>query len=86
MLEDNPRSRNALKYELISTAKAADTGAWYGSVFWGFEIFMDNGIARIRNESVKFSQWEGRDTSQAALRAFNEYYRNPGASTEPKIP
>ena len=46
VLEDHPRSSNPLKYELISTAKAGDPGAWYGSVFWGFEIFIENGKAR----------------------------------------
>jgi hypothetical protein len=75
-----------VKYELISTAKGADNGAWYGSVFWGFEIFIDGRKAKLRNENLKISESEGRDTSQAAVKAFDEYYRNPGAASEPKIP
>jgi hypothetical protein len=86
VLEDHPRSANAVKYELISTAKGADTGAWYGSVFWGFEIFIDGRKVKLRNENLKISESEGRDTSQAAVKAFDEYYRNPGAASEPKIP
>jgi Domain of unknown function (DUF4157) len=86
ILEDHPRSFNPVKYEFISTAKDADTGAWYGSVFWGFEIFIDQRKAKIRNENLRFSEWEGRDTSKAAVKAFDEYYRNPGAASEPKIP
>ncbi len=86
VLEDHPRSANPVKYELISTAKGADNGAWYGSVFWGFEIYIDGRKAKLRNENLKISESEGRDTSAAAVKAFDEYYRNPGATSEPKIP
>ena len=86
MLEEHPRSANAVKYELISTAKGADNGAWYGSVLWGFEIFIDGRKAKLRNENLKISWTEGRDTSQAAVKAFDEYYRNPGRSLRAEDP
>jgi len=86
VLEDRPSTSNPRKYEFISTAKASDTGAWYGSVIWSFEVFLDRRRAKVRGESVEFDQWKGRDTSNAAVKAFDEYYRNPGASTEPSIP
>jgi len=68
------------------SAKGADTGAWYRSVFWGFEFFIDQRKAKLRNENLKISESEGRDTSAAAVKAFDEYYRNSGVASEPKIP
>ena len=68
------------------SAKGADTGAWYCSVFWAFETFIDQRKAKLRNENLKISESEGRDTSAAAVKAFDEYYRNSGVASEPKIP
>jgi hypothetical protein len=70
------------RYLFVTAARASDTGTWYGSVSWGFEIYLDKGVAKIRGEYKSFA--EGHDaTTDAAIKAFDEYYRNPGASTAP---
>lgn len=71
------------RFLFVSSAKASDTGTWYGTVLWGFEIFLDKkGVAKIKGEYQSFREWHG-ETTDAALKAFDEFYQNPGASTAP---
>ena len=82
-LNDTPGFSAPLKFSLVTSAKASDTGTWYGTVLWGFETFLDKaGIAKIKNEYHSFRVFQG-ETTDAALKAFDEFYRNPGASTAP---
>jgi hypothetical protein len=83
ILDDTPGFSGPLKYIFETVAKAEDTGISYGAVLWGFEIYLDKaGVAKIKGENKDFKETPSR-TVGAALKKFNEYYRNPGASTAP---
>jgi len=83
VLVDTPGTAAPVKFNFVTSAKAADTGTWYGTVLWGFETFLDKaGVTKIKNEYHTFRLWRG-ETTDAALTAFDEFYRNPGASTAP---
>jgi hypothetical protein len=83
ILDDHPGSTAAIRFSFETSAKASDTGLWYGSVLWGFETYLDKaGIAKIKGEHKDFKESPSATTS-AALKKFNEYYRNPGSSTAP---
>jgi hypothetical protein len=83
ILDDHPGYSRPLKFSFVTSAKAADTGIWYGTVLWGFEIFNNKaGVAKIKNEYRSFRLNRG-ETTDEALNLFNEFYRNPGSSTAP---
>lgn len=83
ILDDHPGANIPLKWNFVSSAKAADTGTWYGTVLWGMESVLDKkGILKIKNEYHSFRGFRG-ETTDAALDKFNEFYQNPGASTAP---
>src|SRR5262249_40041961 len=84
VLVDTPGTAATVKFNFVTSAKAADTGTWYGTVLWGFETFHDKaGVTKIKNEYHTFRLLRG-ETTDAALTAFDEFYRNPGATTAPK--
>ncbi len=84
ILNDAPGVNAPLQFKLVSSVKAGDTGTWYGTVLWGFEVFTDaKGFNRIKGEYHQFRAARGA-TTDAAINEFNEYYKNPGASTAPK--
>jgi hypothetical protein len=84
VLDDHPGFSGPLKFNFVTSAKAADTGTWYGTVLWGFETFLDKaGVAKIKNEYRSFRTWRG-ETTDEALRVFDEFYQNPGSTTAPK--
>lgn len=83
ILDDHPSTGIPLRWNFVTSAKAADTGTWYGTVLWGMEAFLDKkGILKIKNEYHRFRTYRG-ETTDAALEKFNEFYRNPGSSTAP---
>ena len=82
-LWDGPGSSIPLKYNFVTSVKAADTGAWYGTALWGFEIYSDKGILKIKNEYNSFREVRG-ETFDAALKKFDEFYKNPGTPGAPK--
>jgi hypothetical protein len=81
-LEDAPASAGARKFSFVTSAKASDTGTWYGTVLWGFETYLDKGVAKIKGEYHSFEEGH-KATTDEALKKFDEYYKNPGASTAP---
>ena len=81
-LWDSPGHSAPVKYNFVTSAKAAGGGFWYGSALWGFEIYLDKGIAKIKNEYKSFRNFPG-ETTVAALKEFNEFYKNPGTSGAP---
>jgi hypothetical protein len=81
-LWDSPGSTAAIKFNFVTSAKGADTGTWYGSALWGFEIYLDKGIAKIKGEYNSFRNYQG-ETTDAALEKFNEFYKNPGTPGAP---
>jgi len=80
-LADFPGSSAKRAFSFETVAKAADTGHVYGTVMWGFTI-ADPAKGTIEKERAV-----GRDvtlaTTDKAIEKFNEFYRNPGASTAP---
>jgi hypothetical protein len=80
-LWDYPGSSAKRAFSFETVAKAADTGHVYGTVMWGFTI-ADPAKGTIEKERAV-----GRNvtllTTDKAIERFNEFYRNPGASTAP---
>jgi hypothetical protein len=86
VLADDPHFDKPLKYNFVTVARATDKGdnhgVVYGTVLWGFEIFHDQGIAKIKNEYVNFRVTQG-ETFDAALQKFNDVFKNPGTAGAP---
>jgi hypothetical protein len=82
VLKDTPGHNAPMKFNFVTVAKASDTGIVYGTVLWGFETFLDKGIAKIRNEYKSFRTFEG-ETFVEAVKLFNEFYKNPGTPGAP---
>jgi hypothetical protein len=82
-LWDQPATAGTVQFKFVTSAKDSIGGTYYGSVLWGFEVYQDKaGVAKIKGEYRSFRSTPGATTS-AALKTFDEYYRNPGASTAP---
>jgi hypothetical protein len=80
-LWDSPSSAGKREFSFETAAKATDTGHVYGTLMWGFAL-TDPAKGKVERERAV-----GRDvtlrTSDKALEKFNEFYKNPGASTAP---
>ncbi len=80
-LWDWPQSSNNVRFSFETVAKDATGGHVYGTVMWGFTI-SDASKGTIEKERAV-----GRNvtllTTDKAIEKFNEFYRNPGASTAP---
>lgn len=82
-LEDTPGFNRPLKFNLVTSAKAADGGFYYGTILWGFEVFQDKaGLAKIKNEYKSFRTFQG-ETTDEAVRLFDIHYKNPGTPGAP---
>jgi hypothetical protein len=81
-LWDFPHSSEKIRFSFETTAQAPATGHVFGTVMWGFTI-SDPARGTIEKERAV-----GRNvtlaTTDKAIANFNEFYRNPGASTAPK--
>lgn len=82
VLVDRPGGPPPGRFLFVTSVKAADTGFWYGTVLWGFELFLDKGIQKIKGEYHSFRSFPG-ETQVAAIKAFDEFYQNPGTSKAP---
>lgn len=87
VLHDTPNANFPLKFNFVSVAKASNAGGaplniTYGTVLWGFEVFQDKGISKIKNEYSSFRTFEG-ETFVEAVKQFNEFYKNPGTLGAP---
>ena len=84
VLVDTPTLPGGRKVSFVSSVKGADNGVFYGTALWGFETFDDkaSGLTKVKNEYHSFRAVQG-ETTDAALKAFNEFYHNPGAATAP---
>lgn len=80
-LWDYPGWSQKCRFSFETVATAVDTGHVYGTVMWGFTISdgakgtVDKERAVGRNVTLR--------TTDKAIEKFNEFYRNPGASTAP---
>jgi hypothetical protein len=68
---------STFKFETV--AKGEDTGVVYGTIKWQFSVKS----SKVIDESFSV-QDNSTTTFNAAVGRFNEYYKNPGASTAPK--
>jgi hypothetical protein len=80
-LWDYPGWSSKSRFSFETVAKASDTNHVYGTVMWGFEI-SDPAKGTVDKERAV-----GRNvtllTTDKAIEKFNEFYKNPGASTAP---
>jgi|EndMetStandDraft_8_1072994.scaffolds.fasta_scaffold210609_2 hypothetical protein len=80
-LWDYPGWDRNMRFSFETVARADDTGFVYGTIAWGFTIsdaangIVDHEYASGRNVTTQ--------TTDEALKRFDEYMRNPGASTAP---
>lgn len=82
-LWDGPWFTIPVKFNFVTSAKATDTGRYYGTALWGFEIYNDaKGIPKIKNEYKSFREYRGQ-TFDAALEAFDNFYNNSGTAGAP---
>jgi len=80
-LWDRPSSPFRMRFSFETVAKAADTGHVYGSVMWGFTV--DDAAKGTLTNEYSTGRNVAMATTNEALRVFDEYYRNPGATTAP---
>ncbi len=80
-LWDYPGGRKNVKFSFETAAKAADTGYVYAMLKWGFTI-KDAATGKVKNEYAKGHRSPSK-TFSAAVKEFNEFYKNPGSSKAP---
>lgn len=81
VLGDFPGSISERVFRFETAAKATETGYLYASLEWGFEI-SDAAKGTVTGEFARAS-WVQSNTFDAAVGAFDEFYRNPGAASAP---
>ncbi len=69
------------RFTFETAAKAADTGYIYATLTWGFTI-SDASKGTVDHEHAAPHRGPSA-TFKAAVKAFNEFYKNPGAATAP---
>ncbi len=80
-LWDYPGWSNKCRFSFETAAKAVDTGYIYATLTWGFTISDPaKGTVTAEHASANYVQ---SSTFNAAVKAFDEFYKNPGASTAP---
>ena len=80
-LWDRPASSARIRFSFETIAKATDTGHVYGTVMWGFTV--DDPAKGTLSDERSVGRNVSLATTDEALRVFDEYYRNPGATTAP---
>lgn len=80
-LWDYPGSSGKRKFTFETAAKATDTGYIYATLTWGFTI-SDPAKGTVIDEHAAVNYVQS-STFNAAVKAFDEFYKNPGASTAP---
>jgi len=81
-LWDAPGYYYKSRFSFETAAKAADTGYIYATIRWGFTI-SDEDKGKVEKQYVTVHS-EPSKTFGAAVKEFNKFYKNPGASTESK--
>lgn len=80
-LWDFPGGEDKAKFQFETAAKDVKGGHIYGTLQWGFDL-TDPATGKVENEFVKPLNAQSA-TFNAAVKAFDEFYRNPGSSTAP---
>jgi hypothetical protein len=81
-LWDYPGWSEKCRFTFETAAKSPTHGYVYASLHWGFTI-SDGALGKVENEHAKAERAPSK-TFGAAVKAFDEFYKNPGASTAPK--
>lgn len=81
-LWDFPSSPINMRFSFETAAKGADTGHIYATLTWGFTV-SDASKGKIETEHAAANAGPSA-TFTAAVKSFDEHYKNPGASTAPK--
>jgi hypothetical protein len=81
-LWDFPGANINVRFSFETTAMSASNRYPYASLIWGFTV-SDAAKGTITNEHVNVADFPS-GTFGAAVKAFNEFYKNPGSSTAPK--
>lgn len=80
-LWDYPGANAEVGFKFETAAKSAATGYVYATLSWGFTI-SDAAKGTISGEYAKSNHVQSA-TFNAALKKFDEFYKNPGAATAP---
>lgn len=80
-LRDYPGWSSKCRYSFETAAKAKDTGHVYATLTWGFTL-SDPAKGKVEKEHADAHDTPSK-TFGAAVKKFDEVYRNPGASTAP---
>ncbi len=78
---DYPGWSSNSRFSFETAAKAADTGYVYATLSWGFTI-SDAAKGKVTAEHASASLVPS-STFGAAVKAFDEFYKNPGSSKAP---
>ena len=81
-LWDFPSSAGNRRFSFETAVKGADTGYIYATLTWGFTI-SDASKGKVELEYAEAHRGPSA-TFAAAVKAFDEFYKNPGASTAPQ--
>jgi Domain of unknown function (DUF4157) len=79
---DFPGSSGNRRFSFETAAQAVDTGYVYATLSWGFTI-SDAAKGKVDTEHASLHNIQTA-TFDAAVKSFNEFFKNPGASTAPK--
>jgi hypothetical protein len=80
-LWDYPGDSSEGEFHFETAAKGADTGYVYATLTWGFTI-SDAAKGTLDKEHATANRGPSA-TFGAAVKAFDEFYKNPGSSTAP---
>jgi hypothetical protein len=80
-LWDSPGSSGNRRFTFETAAKGADTGYVYATLTWGFTI-SDASKGKVEMEHADAHRGPSA-TFGAAVKSFNELFKNPGSSTAP---
>ncbi len=80
-LYDYPGWSTKSRFSFETAAKGADTGYVYATLTWGFTI-TDAAKGTVDKEHATANRGPSA-TFGAAVKAFNEFFKNPGSSTAP---
>jgi hypothetical protein len=80
-LWDYPGWSSKCRFSFETAAKGADTGYVYATLTWGFTI-SDAAKGTVEKEHADPHRGPSA-TFGAAVKAFNEFFKNPGSSTAP---
>jgi len=80
-LWDYPGSSSERRFSFETAAKGIDTGYTYATLTWGFTI-SDAAKGTVDKEHASANRGPSA-TFGAAVKAFNEFFKNPGSSTAP---